>query len=43
MEQSAGKGQDQIIDLSELESIISLLPDGPIDIEPNGGASVFCC
>jgi len=37
------KGQDQSIDLAELEGILVLLPDGPIDLPTDGGALLVCC
>jgi hypothetical protein len=36
-------GQDQAIDLSELEGILVLLPDGPIELPTEGGALFACC
>ena len=35
--------QNQSVDLSELECILALLPDGPIDLPTDGGALWACC
>ena len=35
--------QDQSVDLSDLEGILVLLPDGPIDLPTDGGALLVCC
>lgn len=36
-------GEAGSVDLSELECLVSLLPDGPIDIGPDVTALAACC
>ena len=33
----------ELVDLSELECIVSLAPEGLIDIGTDGGATLICC
>jgi len=43
MEMTTGQAECEAIDLSELEDLASLLPDGHIEIEPTAGALWTCC
>jgi len=43
MATSARLDESKSIDLSELECLMSLIPDGPIDIGPDVTAVLVCC